>query len=59
MKVCHLTSVHPYYDIRTFIKECQYLSSAGYETHLVATDCREGLIVIFGSIMPERRREAA
>ncbi|MDJ0617909.1 MAG: glycosyltransferase family 4 protein [Calothrix sp. MO_192.B10] len=36
IKVCHLTSVHPYNDTRIYVKECCTLASAGYETHLVA-----------------------
>ena len=37
-KVCHLTSVHPRYDTRIFIKECGGLAKNGYETHLVVAD---------------------
>ena len=37
-RICHLTSVHPYDDVRIYIKECATLASAGYETHLVAPD---------------------
>ena len=37
-KICHLTSVHPYDDIRIYVKECATLARAGYETHLVAPD---------------------
>lgn len=37
-KVCHLTSAHPRYDTRIFIKECGGLAKKGYETHLVVAD---------------------
>lgn len=35
IKVCHITSVHPQYDVRIFEKECVSLARAGYDTHLV------------------------
>ncbi len=38
IRVAHLTSVHPRYDTRIFLKECISLTSAGYETHLVVAD---------------------
>jgi glycosyltransferase involved in cell wall biosynthesis len=34
--ICHLTSVHPYDDIRIFFKECHSLAATGYGTHLIA-----------------------
>lgn len=36
MKICHLTSVHSYTDIRIFIKECCTLSNNEYEVFLIA-----------------------
>jgi glycosyltransferase involved in cell wall biosynthesis len=35
-KICHLTSVHQYDDVRIFLKECQVAVEAGFETHLIA-----------------------
>lgn len=37
-KITHLTSVHPRYDTRIFLKQCTSLANAGYETHLVVAD---------------------
>lgn len=37
-KVSHLTSVHPRYDTRIFIKECTSLANAKYHVYLVVAD---------------------
>ena len=44
MKVCHITSVHPRYDTRIFIKECCSLSKI-YDTHLVVADGKGNEII--------------
>lgn len=38
MKICHLTSVHPRYDTRIFVKECKSIANAGFETYLIVAD---------------------
>lgn len=41
MKICHLTSVHNYDDIRISIKECQSLVNANYNVHLISPNTTE------------------
>lgn len=38
MKAVHLTSVHPRYDTRIFVKECVSLTNHGYDVSLVVAD---------------------
>lgn len=37
-KIAHLTSVHPRYDTRIFVKECTSLADHGYDISLVVAD---------------------
>jgi hypothetical protein len=51
MRIAHVTTVHPRYDIRIFRKECVSLAAAGHETHLVVGDglgneMRDGVHII-------------
>ncbi|XKE47246.1 glycosyltransferase family 4 protein [Halomonas organivorans] len=38
LRVAHLTSVHPRYDTRIFLKECSSLAAGGYRVFLVVAD---------------------
>lgn len=43
MRICHLSSAHPYTDVRIWGKECASLVKAGYETHLIAPGAPSGI----------------
>lgn len=45
-KVCHLTSVHPVFDVRIFYKQCISISEAGYSVTLIASQTKS--IVVKG-----------
>lgn len=38
LKICHITSVHPRYDVRIFVKECVTLANHGYQVSLIVAD---------------------
>jgi glycosyltransferase involved in cell wall biosynthesis len=38
MSICHITSVHPRYDIRIFVKECQALANNYQQVSLIVAD---------------------
>jgi glycosyltransferase involved in cell wall biosynthesis len=60
-RVVHLTSVHPRYDTRIFVKQCRSLARHGYEVSLVVADgkgdeSRDG-VTIFDVGRPGGRME--
>jgi glycosyltransferase involved in cell wall biosynthesis len=42
--VCHITTVHPMFDIRVFYLECQTLARSGYDVALVIRHARDEVI---------------
>lgn len=59
MKVAHLTSAHPRYDTRIFLKQCRSLASAGHQVTLVVADGhgdeqREGVAITDVGKLPGR-----
>lgn len=38
MQICHITSAHPRYDIRIFVKECQSLARNNHQVSLIVAD---------------------
>ena len=37
-RICHITTVHPRYDTRIFVKECASLAANGFEVYLIVAD---------------------
>lgn len=57
IKVCHITSVHKFPDIRIFYKECVSLSTK-YEVHLITSnvkDCVKDGVTVHGVALPSNR----
>jgi glycosyltransferase involved in cell wall biosynthesis len=49
-RVAHLTSAHPRYDARIFVKQCRTLAAHGYRVELVVADgkgdeCKDGVAI--------------
>lgn len=44
LRICHITTAHPCFDIRIFHKECKVLADAGYEVYLVAQHDKEEVV---------------
>ena len=60
IKVCHVTSAHPRYDVRIFHKECKSLSNNGYDVTLLVNDNlpnekKDGVKIISTKTEPQNR----
>ena len=59
-KICHMTSAHPWTDVRIYLKECQALAAAGYEVFLVSEGIdreEQGVHVVGCGEKPVNRKE--
>lgn len=61
-KICHVTSVHPRYDVRIFHKECKSLANNGFDVTLLVNDnlpneVKEGVKFISTKFKPRNRFE--
>lgn len=59
IKICHVSSVHPPFDVRIFHKEAVSLQKAGYDTHLVVTGVEDQIkqdVKVFGVALKEQSR---
>ena len=59
-KIIHLSSAHPRYDTRVFIKQCSSLASAGFNTYLVVGDGKgdatvSGVQILDCGVKPSKR----
>ncbi len=62
MRICHLTSVHPFNDPRIFHKECTTLVQAGFTVSLVTSENKNFVqngIAVFGVGKPKNRLQRA
>lgn len=60
LKICHMTSAHPRYDIRIFHKECISLAKHGYEIYLLVNDTKsdekkDGVQIVSSNFVPKGR----
>ncbi len=61
-KVCHVTSVHPRYDVRIFHKECKSLTNNGFDITLLVNDnlpdeSIDGVKIVSTQMKPKNRYE--